>query len=66
MAGFLAGGQVFSLIEATTIRYFIEENPDHLHYGLSVVSQTMANYARETVGAGADGIFLTTTEWVSS
>jgi len=38
MVGFLAGGQVFSFIEATTIRYFIEENPDHLHYGLSVVS----------------------------
>ncbi len=34
-----------------------------MHHALSVVSQSLADYAREAIQAGADGMFITTTVW---
>jgi len=44
-------------------RQFMKENPEALHYGLSAISQTLADYAREVIRAGADGIFMSTAPW---
>ncbi len=46
-------------------RRWMDESPDALHAALAVVSDTLAVYAHACLGAGADGIFLATTEWAS-
>lgn len=63
IAGRMAGAKYLDPSEAEVIKRFMKENPEALHYGLSIISQTMADYAREVIRAGADGIFLTTTAW---
>ena len=64
VAGFLAGGTVFTPGETAAIRALMEEDPDALDQALSAISHTLADFARESVRAGADGIFMTTTSWL--
>ncbi len=45
------------------IRRLIREDPDTLHAALVTISRTLADYARECIRAGADGIFLTNSPW---
>lgn len=59
----LTGTAVQNPTEITLIRQFMKEEPEAMHHALSVVSQTLADYAREAIRAGADGIFITTTVW---
>lgn len=65
IAGRLAGGKFDAVDEAVATKKFIEENPDELLEGLSVITDTLANYVRECIRAGADGIFYTTTAYGS-
>ena len=51
--------------ELDIIEQVMNEDPEAMHYGLSIISQTLAEYARQVVRAGADGIFLTTTAWTA-
>ena len=59
----LAGALSHTTSETDIVKRFMKENPEALHHGLSVISQTLADYAREAIRAGADGMFLTTTVW---
>ena len=63
VAAKLAGSLLRTPTEAHMIKRFMNEKPDALHYGLSVISQTLADYAREVIRAGAEGMFLTTHMW---
>lgn len=45
------------------IKWYMKEKPEELHYGLSIISQTLGDYAKAAIRAGADGIFLTTAPW---
>ncbi len=63
IAGRIAGGMFGASEEALATKRFIQENPDELHYGLSVITQTLADYVRACIRAGADGIFYTTTAY---
>ena len=63
VAARLSGGLWATPSEAETVQRFMKENPEALHHGLSIISQTLADYAREVVRAGADGIFFATTVW---
>jgi uroporphyrinogen decarboxylase len=63
IAARLAGAIYLDPSEGDAIKHFMRENPEALHHGLSIISQTMADYASEVIRAGADGIFLTTTVW---
>jgi uroporphyrinogen decarboxylase len=63
VAGKLAGAIYLTPSEKAVIKQFMKENPEALHQGLTVISQTLADYAREAIRAGADGIFYTTTVW---
>jgi uroporphyrinogen decarboxylase len=48
------------------VQRWMEEAPDSLHAALACVSETLADYARACVDAGADGIFFATTEWATT
>lgn len=63
IAGRLAGAIYMDPSEGDAIKHFMKEYPEALHHGLSIIRQTMADYAIEIIRAGADGIFLTTTVW---
>ena len=63
VAARLAGAVALTPSESDAIRWFMRENPEALHDGLRIITQTLANYAREAIRAGADGIFLATTVW---
>jgi uroporphyrinogen decarboxylase len=65
IAGRLAGGKFDAVDETVAARKFIDENPDELLEGLSVITETVADYVRECIRAGADGIFYTTTAYGS-
>lgn len=65
IAGRLAGGKFDATDETVATRNFIENNPDELLEGLSIITETLANYVRECIRAGADGIFYTTTAYGS-
>jgi len=65
IAGRLAGGVFGTADEATAARKFIDENPDELLEGLAVIAETLVGYVRESIRAGADGIFYTTTAYGS-
>jgi uroporphyrinogen decarboxylase len=65
IAGRLAGGKFDAVDETVAARKFIDENPDELLEGLAVITETLANYVRECIRAGADGIFYTTTAYGS-
>ena len=52
-----------SAIQTAMAQKYMRETPELMHHALSVISQTMADYARESVRAGADGIFMTTSPW---
>ena len=43
----------------------IEKDPQALKDALEVITETFANFARECVKAGANGIFFATTDWAS-
>lgn len=59
----LTGAGVYTPSEAVQIKRFMKENPEALHYGLLMVSQTLADYARQATRVGADGIFMSTSVW---
>lgn len=59
----LSGGVPLSPSETDAVRQFMREDPKAMHYALSVISQTLADYARESIKLGASGIFVTTTSW---
>ena len=63
VAAELAGTIEVTPSEKTSIQQFMKQDPEALHQGLTVISQTLADYAREAIRAGADGIFVTTTGW---
>jgi uroporphyrinogen decarboxylase len=42
---------------------WMEESPEELHAALDGITETLSEYARACLDAGADGIFLPTTEW---
>ena len=63
VAGRLAGGSFGTVDEATAIKRFIQENPEELHYGLTIITETLADYVRQCARAGADGLFYTTTAY---
>lgn len=43
----------------------LREQPRGVHQALQVIADTFASYARACLKAGADGVFLATTEWAS-
>jgi len=47
------------------IRKYMEEAPQDLEAGLTVIAETLAAYARACLEAGADGIFFAGVEWGS-
>ncbi len=61
VAGRIAGARNRNPNEAEYVKRFMKEDPDALHCGLKIISETLADYAREAVRRGAEGIFLTTT-----
>jgi len=65
VADMLSGTLVGQKTEPGPVKRFIKENPEELQYGLSIISQSLADYAREAVRAGAAGILLSTTAWAS-
>jgi uroporphyrinogen decarboxylase len=65
VAGRLAGGSFGTPDEASAVKVLVDQNPDELHYGLSTITETMGEYVRECIRAGADGIFYTTTAYAS-
>lgn len=63
VAGRLAGGIVRTPSEHRNLQRLIQEDPEAVHHGLSTITQTLADYAKELIRAGADGIFLSTSVW---
>jgi len=61
VAGRIAGAKNRDPNEAEYIKRFMKEDPESLHYGLKIISETLADYARAAVRSGAAGMFLTTT-----
>jgi uroporphyrinogen decarboxylase len=59
----LCGAQPKTANENDQLKALMLKNPDAIHHGLRVVTETLADYAREAIRAGADGIFMTTTSW---
>lgn len=59
------GTGLYALRQTDKIRQFMREDPETLHKALSVVTQTMADYTRASIAAGASGIFMTTTALAS-
>jgi len=63
IAGLLAGAVARHPSELLLVRKVMREDPKALHEGLTKISQSMADYAREAIRAGANGIFMTNTTW---
>jgi uroporphyrinogen decarboxylase len=63
VADMLAGTRFHQYPRIGPLKRLIEEKPEAVHEGLTVISQTLADYAKEAVRAGADGILLTTWRW---
>lgn len=63
VAGRLAGGVVNTPSEYQNLLTLIKENPKAVHQGLTVITETLCDYARELIRAGADGIYLSTSVW---
>lgn len=63
VAGLLTGATARTAAMITGLRQLMREAPDVLHEALSRISQTLAAYARESVRAGADGVFVTNAPW---
>ena len=63
VADMLAGTRFHQYPRIGPLKRLIEEKPEAVHEGLTAISQTLADYAKEAVRAGADGIFLTTWRW---
>jgi uroporphyrinogen decarboxylase len=59
----LTGTELRTSTEVTLTRQLMKEAPDAVHQALGVISNTLAEYAREAIRSGADGIFMTTTVW---
>ncbi len=59
----LTGTEIRTTSEVALTQRFMEEDPTAMHYALNAVCQTFAEYAKEAIRAGADGIFMTTTAW---
>jgi len=59
----LTGTELRTSSEVTLTRQLMEEAPNAMHNALRAVSNTLAEYAREAIRSGADGIFMTTTVW---
>ena len=63
VADMLAGTRFHQYPRIGPLKRLMEEKPEAVHEGLSVISRTLADYAKESVQAGADGILLTTWRW---
>ena len=63
VAGKLVGGDYLAPSETEIVKGFMKENPEALHHALSIISLTLADYVREVIRAGADGIFFATGAW---
>lgn len=63
VAGLLTDATPRSASMMTNLRALMREAPDKLHAALTTISDTLANYARECIRAGADGIFVTNSPW---
>jgi uroporphyrinogen decarboxylase len=61
----LAGGAPRDASEPNRILKYMEEDADGLHQALSVITETLAEYARSSIRAGADGLFMTTSVWAT-
>ena len=48
------------------VRAHMREDANSVHYGLSVIARTFAEYATRCLELGASGIFFATTGWASS
>ena len=53
VAGRMAGAKNRDPNEAAYIKRFMKEDPESLHYGLKIISETLADYAQAAVGNGA-------------
>lgn len=47
------------------VRAHMREDPNSLHYGLSVIARTFAAYVDRCLATGVSGIFFATTGWAS-
>jgi uroporphyrinogen decarboxylase len=65
IAGRLAGSKYGAKDETMAIRSFMESDADALHYGLNIITQTLMDYVRLCIKAGADGLFFTTTAYAT-
>lgn len=63
VAGRLAGGVVNTPSEYQNLLALIKEDPKAVHQGLSVITETLCDYARDLIKAGSDGIYLSTSVW---
>lgn len=63
VAGLLTDATPRTASLVTELRRLMREAPDTLHEALSTISQTLADYARECIRAGADGIMLGNSPW---
>jgi uroporphyrinogen decarboxylase len=63
VAGRLAGGVVNTPSESQNLRMLMDASSEAVHQCLRTITDTLINYARELVRAGADGIYLSTSVW---
>lgn len=63
VAGRLAGGVVNTRSEYQNLLHLLHEDPEAVRRGLQVITETLCEYARDLVRAGADGIYLSTSVW---
>ena len=58
--GYLAGRDL------EMVRGWMKSNGEALHAALAAVTETLSDYARECLHAGASGIFFATTDWATT
>ena len=49
--------------EAKPMKDFIDQDRDAVHEGLKKITQTIVDYTRMIIRAGANGVFMTSTVW---
>lgn len=65
VADMLAGNLATQVSSPQLIKRLMSEAPDALHAGLRTITDTLKEYARQVVRAGASGILISTTHWAS-
>ena len=61
----LAGNAPRDASEPDRILRYMDEDAEALHRALSAIADTLAEYARSSIRAGADGLFMTTSVWAT-